>query len=161
EVDGAAADRRRRREGDRRLIRRWALVAAVAIAAGAFEPFYFRIFLADRAALAAREVTLPYRKLPGSQQLMHEVRARTKPGDVIGIAAPFPKWDQGYWYLYTRALYPLTGRVVLPLLDEHDRPLGGNVARANVIAAYRCEPHLPGFTEVWRGPDGVLLRRTP
>lgn len=106
-------------------------------------------------------MTLPYRKLPGSQQLYLDVRARTKAGDVIAIAAPFAKWDQGYWYLYTRALYPLTGRVVLPLMDEHDRPLGENIARANVIAAYRCEPRLPGFAEVWRGRDGVLLRRTP
>jgi hypothetical protein len=94
---------------------------------------------------------------------MLDVRARTKPGDVIAIAtaAPFTKWDRGYWYLYTRALYPLTGRVVLPLLDEHDRPRGDNLARANVIAAYRCDPHPPGFAVVWRGRDGELLRRTP
>lgn len=92
---------------------------------------------------------------------MLEVRARTKPGDVIVIAAPYTKWDQGYRYLYIRALYPLTGRVVLPLVDEHDRPRGDNLARANVVAAYRCDPRLPGFAEVWRGRDGVLLRRTP
>ena len=40
---------------------------------------------------------------------MLQVRALTKPGDVIAIAAPFTKWEQGYCYLYTRALYPLTG----------------------------------------------------
>jgi len=89
------------------------------------------------------------------------VRARTKPGDVIVIASPFRKWDEGYRYLYIRSLYPLTGRVVLPLIDEQDRPRPDNLARANVIAAYRIEPVLPGFAVVWRGRDGVLLRRTP
>jgi hypothetical protein len=116
--------------------------------------------VANRTALAAREVALPYQKLPGSRELMLQVRALTKPGDVIAIAAPLPKWEQGYAYLYTRALYPLTGRVVLPLLDEHDRPRNDNLARATVIAAYRCEPRVPGFAVVWRGRDGVLLRRT-
>jgi hypothetical protein len=104
-------------------------------------------------------VALPYQKLPGSRELMLEVRARTKPGDVIAIAAPFTKWEQGYRYLYMRSLYPLTGRVVLPLIDEQDRAHPENFARANVIAGYRCEPRVPGFTIVWRGRDGVLLRR--
>lgn len=133
----------------------------MAVAAGAFEPFYFRIFVADRARVAANELELPYRKLPGSRDFILDVRARTKPGDVIAIAAPFAKWDQGYRYLYIRSLYPLTGRVVLPLLDELDRPRNDNLARANVVAAYRCEPRIPGFAEVWRGRDGVLLRRMP
>jgi hypothetical protein len=90
---------------------------------------------------------------------MLQVRALTKPGDVIAIAGPFPKWRQGYFYLFTRALYPLTGRSVLPLVDDHDRPHYENLMRANVIAAYRCEPRVPGFAVVWRGRDGVLLRR--
>jgi hypothetical protein len=105
-------------------------------------------------------VALPYQKLPGSRELMLQVRALTKPGDVIAIAAPFPKWDQGYAYLYTRALYPLTGREVVPLLDDRNRPRPENLARANVIAAYRCEPQVRGFAIVWRGRDGMLLRRS-
>ena len=104
-------------------------------------------------------MALPYQKLPGSRELMLEVRARTKPGDVIAISAPFTKWDQGYRYLYMRALYPLAGRVVVPLIDERDQPHFENLARANVIAAYRCEPRVPGFDVVWRGRDGTLLRR--
>ena len=87
--------------------------------------------------------------------------ARTRRGDVIAVAAPFPKWEEGYRYLYIRALYPLAGRVVLPLLDEHDRPRMDNLTRANVVAAYRCEPRLAGFAIAWHGRDGVLLRRTP
>lgn len=104
-------------------------------------------------------MSLPYRKLPGSRELLLDVRARTKPGDVIAIASPFRKWDEGYRYLYVRSLYPLTGRVVLPLIDEYDRPRPDNLARANVVAAYRIEPQIPGFAVVWRGHDGVLLRR--
>ena len=113
----------------------------------------------DRAALSAREIALPYSKLPGSRELMLQVRALTKPGDVIAIAALLPRWEQGYAYLYTRALYPLTGREVLPLIDGHDRPRVENLARANVVAAYRCEPVIPGFAVVWRSRDGVVLRR--
>jgi hypothetical protein len=104
-------------------------------------------------------VALPYQKLPGSRELMLQVRALTKPGDVIAIAAPLPKWDQGYAYLYTRAVYPLTGREVVPLLDDHNRARPDNLARANVIAAYRCEPQVSGFAIAWRGRDGMLLRR--
>jgi hypothetical protein len=115
----------------------------------------------DRAPLAANELTLPYRKLPGSREFLLEVRARTRPGDVIGIAAPFTKWDAGYRYLYMRALYPLTGRVVLPLVDEQDQPHAENVDKANVIAAYRCQPSPPQFAVVWRGRDGIILRRVP
>ena len=105
-------------------------------------------------------MALPYQKLPGSRELMLQVRALTKPGDVIAIAAPLPKWDQGYAYLYTRALYPLTGREVVPLLDDHNRPRMENLARASAIAAYRCEPQVPGFAIAWRGRDGMLLRRS-
>lgn len=111
--------------------------------------------------MAANLVALPYQKLPGSREFLLDVRARTRYGDVIGIAAPFPKWEQGFRYLYTRSLYPLAGNVVLPLLDEHDRLRVDNLARANVVAAYRCDPQLHGFAVVWRGRDGVLLRRAP
>ncbi|HEX3579894.1 MAG TPA: hypothetical protein VHY33_15130 [Thermoanaerobaculia bacterium] len=90
---------------------------------------------------------------------MLQARELTKPGDVITIAAPFTGWHQGYAYLYTRALYPLTGRTLVPLIDEYDRPRADNLAKANVIVAYSCEPHVPGFATVWRGHDGLLMRR--
>lgn len=80
---------------------------------------------------------------------------------MIVVAAPFTRWDGGYRYLYMRALYPLTGRVVLPLIDERDRPRPESLEKANVIAAYRCQPPLAHFAVVWRGPDGVLMRRIP
>jgi hypothetical protein len=88
------------------------------------------------------------------------VRARTKAGRRHRIAAPFRN-GIGILITFTRALYPLTGNVVLPLIDDHDRPRADNLARANVVAAYHCEPHLAGFAVVWRGRDGMLLRRMP
>jgi hypothetical protein len=79
------------------------------------------------------------------------VRARTQRGDVVAIAAAFPESHAAYEYLYSRALYPLAGREVVP---------ASRIAQANVIAAYRAAPNVPGFAEVWRGRDGVVLRRT-
>lgn len=87
------------------------------------------------------------------------MRARTQRGEVVAIAAPFPTWDGGHEYVYSRALYPLAGRRVVPLMDEQSRPRPDNLARADAIAAYRTVPQVAGFAEVWRGRDGVLLRR--
>jgi hypothetical protein len=87
------------------------------------------------------------------------VRARTRRGETIAIAAPFPRWEQGYEYVYARAIYPLAGRWVVPLMDEESRSRLDNLARADVIAAYRVAPQIPGFREEWRGAGGVQLRR--
>jgi hypothetical protein len=105
---------------------------------------------------------LPYRKLPGLRAFLLDVRAQTKEGDAIAIAAPLhraARWEGGYDYLYARALYLLAGRRVIPLVDPGDRPHPENVANAQWIAAYRSEPAVPNFATVWRGRDGVLLRR--
>jgi hypothetical protein len=140
------------------VISRWAAIAAaVLIAAGAFEPHYFTVFATNRAAARAALTELPYRKTPGLRVFLEEVRARTRDGDTIAIAAPFAHWDGGYEYVYARATYALAGRRVLPVIDASDRPLDGS--RAGYIAAYRIAPQLPQFAVVWRGRDGVLLRR--
>jgi hypothetical protein len=129
------------------------------IAAGAFEPFYLRIFVLDRTKIRAAEIELPYHKLAGSRAFLAEVRARTQRGEVVAIAAPFATWDGGYEYLYARSLYPLAGRLVLPLMNERSEPRRDSLTRANVVAAYHSEPKIDGFSVVWRGPDGVLMRR--
>jgi hypothetical protein len=106
---------------------------------------------------------LPYRKLPGLRQFLLDVRARTERGSVIAIAAPLTRtrdWEGGYDYVYGRALYPLAGRQVVPLLDPENRFQPQNLAEARYVAAYHSAPSLPGFAEVWRGPSGVLLRRS-
>ena len=127
----------------------------------AFEPFYLRIFRLDRPGLAARLVELPYRKLPGLRQFLLEVRARTRPGDVIAVDAPGTTWDRGYEYYYGRSLYPLAGRHVLPLLDPQDRAHREELARATYVAVYGGPEEIPGFKLVWYGEHGALLRRAP
>jgi hypothetical protein len=123
--------------------------AFVLIAAGAVEPFYFRIFVIDRAQLRASLTELPYQKLRGLRRFLVDVAARTHDGDTVAVFAPF-RWDEGYEYAYARALYPLAGRRVVSFERRKD---------SNYIAAYRVAPLLPDFVVVWRGPDGTLLRR--
>jgi hypothetical protein len=130
------------------------IVVAVAIAAAAFQPFYLRIYTTNRAGLAAALTELPYRKLPGMRQFMLDVRARTRDGDAIGIAAPLPRTparDSAYDYLFRRGRYLLGGRRVVPLPE--------NLAMATHIACFHCTSTAPGFVEIWRGRDGALLRR--
>jgi len=136
-----------------------ALAAVALIAVGAFEPFYLRMFFADRARMAAQYRALPYRRLPGLQRFLDDVRARTTPDDVIAVDGPFPDWDHGYAYCYSRATYALAGRLVLALRDPHGRLLEENLRRATHVIAYRSMPRIDGFAPVWRSADGSLLRR--
>lgn len=140
-------------------LRRWAIVAAALIAIGAFEPFYLKVFTMRRDAMRAMLTELPYSKTPGLRRFLNDVRARTKRGDTIAIAAPFATWDGGYDYVFARSPYTLAGRRVLPLIDEADRPRPENLARADYVAAYRVNATVPSFDVVWRSADGVLLRR--
>ena len=126
-------------------------MTALVIAAGAFEPFYLRIFTMDRAQFRASMTELPYRKLPGLRTLLVETRARTNDGDTIAIFTPF-SWEQGYEYAYARSLYTLAGRNVV---------LAKDVAKAQWICAYGGAPQVPGFTVVWRSPNASILARSP
>ena len=96
--------------------------------------------------MRARLLDAQYAKLPGSRQFLEEVRARTRDGETVAVLAP-PVPGAGY-YLFARSLYPLAGRNVVTF------PAG-----ASAIAAYRVIPAVPGFVVVWRGENGVLLRR--
>jgi hypothetical protein len=138
------------------------IAVAVAIAAAAFQPFYLRIYTTNRAGLATALTELPYRKLPGMRQFLIDVRARTRDGDTIAIAAPLhraPLWQGGYDYLFQRSRYLLAGRLVVPLRGEDDRPRPENLTTATHIACFHCTSTAPGFVEIWRGRDGALLRR--
>ena len=119
------------------------------IAAGAFEPFYVRIFTMDRAQFRASVTELPYRKLPGLRALLVETRARTNDGDTIAIFTPFT-WEQGYEYAYARSLYTLAGRHVVLFRD---------VAKAQWICAYGGVPQVEGFKVVWRSNTTAILVR--
>jgi hypothetical protein len=136
-----------------------ALVVALAIAAGLFEPFYFRIFTIDRARFGAGARELPYRRLAGLRRFLLDVRAQTRRGDIIAVYGPLTHRDEGFDYLYGRAVYHLAGRQPLPMLNENDALLTGNIRRADYIAAWHAEPPVRGFVTVWRSSDGVLMRR--
>jgi hypothetical protein len=137
------------------------IAVAAAIAAAAFQPFYLKIFAVSRAGMSEMLREMPYRKTPGLRLFLEGVRVRTRNGDAIAIAAPFPAWDNGYDYVYVRSTYVLAGRRVLPLLDAANRPQPQNLAGAQFVAAYGMHAPMPGFTAVWSGPDGTLLRRAP
>jgi hypothetical protein len=117
----------------------------VVIAAGAFEPFYLRIFVLP--PLRDNLIELPYRKLPGLRELLVATRERTREGDTIAIVAPY-RWENGYEYAYARALYTLAGRRVVLQKDAQ---------QAQWLCAYDAVP--PGEV-VWRSKHGALVRRT-
>lgn len=96
------------------------------------------------------------------KQFLLDVRARTKDGDAIAIAAPLHRAPLGagaYDYLFERAIYLLAGRRIVPLVSEDDKPQPQNVLLANYVAGFHAAPAIDGFEVVWRGRDGVLLRR--
>ncbi len=141
---------------------RWAAVAAlVLIAAGAFEPFYLRIYRIDSPGFRATMAALQYSKAPGLQRFYVDVRRWTKPGERIAIWPTLPRWNQGYDYIHARAFYPLAGREVVELLRDADRPRPENLTRVDAVAAWHAVPRIPGFTVAERSADGVLLRRVP
>lgn len=110
------------------------------------------------------------RRAPGYSAFLEEVRARTRPGEKIAIAAPAGDWNT-YAFLYYRACYVLAGREVIPWIDpahelrrdahEADRMTLRNDPRtwrdADVIAAFELE--VPQGNVVWRGARGALLRK--
>lgn len=136
-----------------------AAVAFACIAAGAFQPFYWRMFVTDRAAARAALTELPYRRFEGLRRFMLGVRARTADGERIAILLPARRWEEGYQYGFTRSTYLLYGRTTVPMMDEADRPLPRNLAQADVVACFRVDARLPQFQTAWRSGDGVLLRR--
>ena len=141
------------------MARRLALVALALMAIGAFEPFYFRLPTLASAPFRARMTELQYSKLPGLRRFYGDVRGWTRPGERVAIWPTLRPWNRGYEYLHSRALYPLTGRVVLELVRPDDRFADDNLARADVIAAWNADPHVDGFVVAQRSGDGVLLRR--
>jgi hypothetical protein len=134
-----------------------ALLAFLAIVALRVEPQLLKLPFQDRAPLARGYAGYADRLWPQYPRFLEEVRTHTQPGDRIAVIVPSMRWDGGYSYAYYRASYFLSGRQVLPLIDEHDAPHPENFRAANVIAAWNAP--VPRGTVVWRGEGGVVVRR--
>lgn len=135
--------------------------AFAAILIGGFQFFYLRMFFVDRAAFGRAVAGAQYRRMPGLRAFLIDVRQRTDRGDVVALLVPATRWTQGYEYAYSRSIYPLVGRRVLPLVDPRDDSfLWQNLAAADYVAGWRVNPQFTGFDPVWQGTEGVLLRRS-
>ncbi|GEM_PF-4203775 len=84
---------------------------------------------------------------PDYPRFLNAVRQRTQPGDVILLDFPQRRWMGGYAFAYYRAAYVLTGREVLPLIDEHDQIVRDNIRAARWVALFTAQR------------QGQLLRR--
>ncbi len=134
--------------------------ACLLMLAGVFQPFYFRFFSPRaRTSFGRFALALPFTKTPSLPRFIDDVRASTRSGDRIALAAPYTKWDGGYAYVFTRSTYLLADRTTIPLVDANDHATPANVASAEYIAAWHTEVSAPGFGQVWRSPDGMLLRK--
>lgn len=120
------------------------------LAAGAFQPFYWRVLGIDRAPMTAYRIELPYRQLPGFRRFCLTVRGQTNDGDRIALVVPRPL-TPSYEFIFERAAYLLYGRTLVPMSEA---------TKADVIAAYRVDFSDPHYAKIWRSRDGMFLRRT-
>lgn len=134
------------------------LLAAMLL--GGFEPFFFRVFFADRAVAGVELTEAPDRAAPGYAAFLREVRNRTPEGARVAIVVPMRRWSGGYEYAYYRASYALTAREVIPLVDRDDAAHLERLRGADYVAAWRMSPRIPGFVRIWDGEGSALLRRS-
>jgi len=137
-----------------------AVLAFIAIAAGAFQPMYLRMYNVDRSQMQASFEELPYRKLPGLRALMLEVRRRTPPDARIALWIPDHKWDGGYGYAFHRVPFLLPDKRVLPMVAlDRDEPTARYLSETDFIACWQPCPPVERFRSLWRSNDGELLVR--
>ena len=136
------------------MVRGWrpaiAGVVFLVLAAGAFQPFYWRVFGIPRAALRARGIELPYRQLPGFHSFILLVRDQTHDGERVALVVPRPL-TESYEFIFMRAAYLLYGRTLVPMSE---------FSKADAIAAYDANISAPHFTKISTTRYGVFLRRT-
>ena len=138
-----------------------AIAAFAAILVGGVQTYYLRMYTVDRAAFGRALAVAQYRRMPGLRTFLMEVRERTDRGDVIALVVPATRWAEGYEYAYSRSIYHLVGRRVVPLVDRRDDSfLWRNLVEADYVAAWNVRPEFAGFELSWQGPNGVLLRRS-
>lgn len=135
------------------------LFAAIII--GGVDTRLVRVLFANKTELASTLLRAPDLQAPKYPRFLEEVARRTKGGDTIAVLVPMRHWTRGYEYAYFRASYFLAGRNVVPLVDPDDSEHLERLREARYLAAWMM-PTVPGpWEEIWRGSDGVLLRRMP
>jgi hypothetical protein len=139
---------------------RLAIVLFVALAILSLDPIILRAAFGNHAKLSRLFTALPDRAwYPEFPAFLEEVRARTNPGDTIGVIVPAMEWGSGYSYAYYRSSYFLTGREVLPLVSRDDHPLPDNYRQAKYIAVWGRTVTDPTRHVIWAGHRGTLLGR--
>src|SRR5258706_8994060 len=101
----------------RRVLAACALVALVVLH---FDDRLLSFPFVDRAKVSAAFTSMPDGQWVDYPRFLEGVRAHTKPGDRIGLIVPQMHRDAGYSYAYYRASYFLTGREIIPLIDDTD-----------------------------------------
>ena len=131
------------------------IVFVLIVAAGAIWP-HEDAFVTQRPERALR-----YDLSAGLQyvEFLEEVHQRTRPGEHIFLVFPSGR-NQGYAFAFYFANYFLSGRRVLPMLDERDHWVQQNLSNAEAVAAWHYGAP-PGYSIVWRGRGGCLARRRP
>jgi len=105
-----------------RSTRSLALLLLVAVAAIGFQPFFIQALRIDGDVARKQYDELPYRRIPGLQQVCEELRGLAPRGATIAFGTPYPGWWEGYSFSYMRASYLLAEYRVVPLLDSQNRP---------------------------------------
>jgi hypothetical protein len=144
-----------------RLLRPIVIAAAMlAMAAGAFQPMYVRVFAMDANAVRARFTELPYWRLSGLRRLLLQAGARTPPGATVALWAPFNEWDGGYGYAFRRAPFVMPDKHIVPMLEsDRDQPTTRYLAGAQYLVCWHACPPVTGFETMWRSSDGELMVR--
>jgi hypothetical protein len=112
----------------------------------------------DRELLRAQVSSIPDRSTPDYPRFLAEVRARTASRDTIAVLVP-RGWSSGYEYAFQRANYFLAGRTIVPLIDNRDVPHPERLSTVRYVAAWSMPFDSPRFVIIWRGHNGVLVRR--
>ena len=136
-----------------------ALALLVALSWYGLKPWHGGFIVANRAQWHELLSRFPDRHFPGYHEFILGVRQQTPEGASIAIAFPTLAWEQGYSYAYFRADYLLEQRRVIPLaLPEWKN--AGRVYEAEYVAAWQVAPPSNGWTVVWTGAGGSLVKRS-
>lgn len=136
-----------------------AVLALLLMVGGGFELFYLEAYALDRDSYREYLTRLPYRRLPGFQDLAAVAVREIPPEASVAIWIADPAWDRGYEYAYYRSVYLLKGRQSIPLLDKRNAFLSRNLASADYVLCWRCDAPFAPFETTVVTKWGTIARR--